>query len=1164
MVLMAAQLPDSTINKLCARYILSMNRQLSPKHTAAALTAAIIMIFIPGIARAWDTSLYTSSSRLSTGRWMKVSIESDGLYQISASTLRSWGFGDASKVRVYGYGGRRQSDVLSTATYRDDLPEVQCVTSNGGIIFYGIGAGEWVRDSQGEYYRQNDYSESGYYFIGVSDSISARTIEPVEAAPGNISTATTFTERVQHELEQVTSPGEAGPVLLGEEFRYTNSRTFALRAPGAVPGDARIICSFVSNLSGNGGQLRFTVDGDALDAVSADRIPAKSNSSYIHGVHTRTAHTFEWSPGTSGNCTIGIQFTANGACLGAWLNYLTLNYTRSLAIPAEGYLTFYTSQRGVSISGAAEGARLWDVTDPMNIRELNGTSSSGTLSAAVRGTGNREFVVWNPGARLPSPKAAGFVNNQNLHGDRGYDMVIVSPSAFIEQAERLADLHRLSEDSLKVKTVTPEQIYNEFSSGAADPGGIRRYFKMLYDTGSENGRPLRYAILMGRTTVDNRGLSVSAPNYPTLPSWMPSEPRASLSDNDGYCSDDLTAMLADGSGANPAVDKLSIALGRIPVVNITEARNIVDKAIQYAEGARKTAWKHRFMFLADDQDNGRHLQQTETMIEGCLSTERQQHIIRKVYMDAYELQGNIIPGAREAMFRYLNEGVVWWNFIGHANTTGWTHENQLSYSDLNNMYLRHWPFIYAATCDFMRLDGNDITGGEILYKERYGGAIGIISAVRPVYISNNGWLSAAMGRALALRDDKGRFLPPGDIYRIAKNDIRDKDLNPLSDDNRLRYVFIGDPALRLATPSNIVRLDSIEGKAVNPDNMPVMAALAKVPVSGSVTDPEGNVLENFNGTALIEIFDSERSVTTLGHGEKGTQETFEDYGERIYYGAAEVRSGRFCLSVNMPSELSQNYRPATMSLYAYSTEDDTEAVGISRDFYVYGYDESAPTDDTAPDIESFVLNHSTFRSGDTVNPSPMIIASVRDDVGINVSSAGIGHQMTATLDGRKTYTDLSFYYTPSDDGTPSGVINYPLEDLQTGNHTLSLRIWDTAGNSATKEIEFFVQENLAPKIYDVYTDANPASTTANFYLSHDQPDNMVTVNVTVYNLLGRPVWSGSSTGRSDMFQSVPVSWNLTDEGGRRVPRGIYLYRATITADNETFKTASRRIAVTAQ
>ena len=110
---------------------------------------------------------------------------------------------------------------------------------------------------------------------------------------------------------------------------------------------------------------------------------------------------------------------------------------------------------------------------------------------------------------------------------------------------------------------------------------------MLYDTGSESGHALRYAILMARTTVDNRGLSLSAPSYPTIPSWMPAEARASLSDNDGYCSDDITAMLADNSGATPANDKLSIAIGRIPVVNVAEAQNIVDKAIQYAEGSRK-------------------------------------------------------------------------------------------------------------------------------------------------------------------------------------------------------------------------------------------------------------------------------------------------------------------------------------------------------------------------------------------------------------------------------------------------------------------------------------------------------------------------------------------------------------------------------------------------
>lgn len=72
------------------------------------------------------------------------------------------------------------------------------------------------------------------------------------------------------------------------------------------------------------------------------------------------------------------------------------------------------------------------------------------------------------------------------------------------------------------------------------------------------------------------------------------------------------------------------------------------------------------------------------------------------------------------------------------------------------------------------------------------------------------------------------------------------------------------------------------------------------------------------------------------------------------------------------------------------------------------------------------------------------------------------------------------------------------------------------------------------------------------------------VSVTVYNLLGRPVWTGQSKGRSDMFLTVPVTWDLTDTAGRRVGRGIYLYRATITADGKSYETASRKIAVTAQ
>ncbi len=220
-----------------------------------------------------------------------------------------------------------------------------------------------------------------------------------------------------------------------------------------------------------------------------------------------------------------------------------------------------------------------------------------------------------------------------------------------------------------------------------------------------------------------------------------------------------------------------------------------------------------------------------------------------------------------------------------------------------------------------------------------------------------------------------------------------------------------------------------------------------------------------------------------------------------------------------------------------------------------------------PSIDAFYLNHPTFRDGNTVNPSPMLIATVTDDRAINLSTAGIGHQMLLTLDeGATQYTDVALYYTPLSDGTPGGTIAYPLENLTEGEHTLRLRVWDTGPNSAEATLSFRVAKEVAPVIYDVYTDTNPASVQANFYVSHDRPDRQLNVTIEVFDLMGRRVWEGSQTARSDMFSSVPLVWNLTDGAGRRVQRGIYLYRATVSDDTSGDKTATatRKLAVTAE
>ena len=102
----------------------------------------------------------------------------------------------------------------------------------------------------------------------------------------------------------------------------------------------------------------------------------------------------------------------------------------------------------------------------------------------------------------------------------------------------------------------------------------------------------------------------------------------------------------------------------------------------------------------------------------------------------------------------------------------------------------------------------------------------------------------------------------------------------------------------------------------------------------------------------------------------------------------------------------------------------------------------------------------------------------------------------------------------------------------------------------------------APVVYDVYSDANPASTEANFYLSHDRPDAQLEVTISVYNMLGQPVWQSVTTGRSDMYLTSPVTWDLCDRAGHRVIRGIYLYQASIREGDTVSNTRTRRIAVT--
>ena len=114
---------------------------------------------------------YAEHSILSQGQWAKIRVSTSGIHQLTASTIKSAGFSDLSKVKIYGYGGNLVPEVLDDNYLReyDDLKEIPTCTVGEKKLFYAKGSVYW--DSNDSRIRvRNPYSDYGYYFITQNDN----------------------------------------------------------------------------------------------------------------------------------------------------------------------------------------------------------------------------------------------------------------------------------------------------------------------------------------------------------------------------------------------------------------------------------------------------------------------------------------------------------------------------------------------------------------------------------------------------------------------------------------------------------------------------------------------------------------------------------------------------------------------------------------------------------------------------------------------------------------------------------------------------------------------------------------------------------------------------------------------------------------------------------
>ena len=1113
---------------------------------------------------AWaDGSKYATSSALASGKWVKIQIEDRGIYKLTYADLRGMGFSDPAKVSVHGYGGCMLDEDFSKP-YIDDIPAVPIWRGDDYLLFYGCGVINWTYDKSTESFvhTNNPYSNYGYYFL--TDATGTKEMESVASAAGASLKVTTFDDYRLHEKDLV-SVNNSGRELFGEAMDMTLSRDFSFTGiTGITNDDGKIALRFIAKPTTGNGSVSMSVDGEKL----LEKTIAQSGSS---GSETYTMarlvyEVVDWKGDKGTNVKVNVRYGQLGH-KNVHLDYIRLQMKRELQ--PYGVCTFFRSLASVGnasrfvIQNANTNTMVFDVTDKLNPKQMETELSGNELSFSIPAGTLREFALVQRNQAFPSPEVVGDVTNQDLHALPQTDMIIIAQPGLTAQAERLAEAHR-TRDGLTVQVVTPDAIYNEFSSGTPDATAYRRFMKMFYDRQTSEEDAPKYLLLFGDGAFDNRFITSGWQNVTTSNMLLTYQTEESLNER-SFVIDDYFGFLDDSNNGKELMSaRVDIGIGRFPVRTLAEATNMVNKVIGYMDNKDTGSWKNNVCFVADDGSSAdgymiNHADQADRLGE-YINTSHPEFLVNKIYFDAYkkDVSGGLAtyPDVKTNIQKQLKNGLLLINYIGHGSTTAWSDERVLTESDITQSTYTRLPIWITATCDFCRFDASVTSAGEQVFLNKVSGGIGLFTTTRVAYSTPNFEINDNLIRNL-FEKKNGRRLTLGEVMKATKRALG-------SSRYKLGFALIGDPALKLAYPEYRMQVTAVNGNPVT-DEPVDFKALQKITVEGEVLNADGNVATDFSGLLNPTVLDSRVSYETLDNNKTGNTFKYTDYSNILFIGNDSVRAGKFSFTFTVPKDISYSNEFGKMNLYASDETNNLEAQGAYLNYRVGGTDDNAEDDHDGPEIRVLYMNDSTFVNGGQVNTTPFFVARLWDKSGVNITGSSIGHDMMLIIDGDPSLSfNLNSYYEliPGKDG--EGIVKYLLPALTPGIHTAEFKVWDIQNNSTTYEFEFEVVEGLKPYLLELTATPSPAREQVEFHLFHNRPESQLTVGIMVYDMMGRLQWKHQETGASELFKSYTVTWDLTNNRGGRLRPGIYIYRAAISSGGSKEATDAKKLIILAQ
>ena len=615
-------------------------------------------------------------------------------------------------------------------------------------------------------------------------------------------------------------------------------------------------------------------------------------------------------------------------------------------------------------------------------------------------------------------------------------------------------------------------------------------------------------------------------------------------------SDDFYGNMDPDEGLMKSNEKLDIALGRILVDNVSLANAMVDKIVSYNSKVSYGNWRNSFVIVSEDVDQSDEhevLQMNLNALGDEVSTERPSINVKKIHSDSYQqiasAGGNRYPDVNAAIEDAIEVGALIIKYFGHGGEDGLATEFIYTKSTAQELRNKNrYPCIVTVTCEFTKFDNPfRITAGELSYWNKEGGAISLLTTTRSILAD----LGVKFNQELAPQlFGYGLNIPntPAEALRISKNQVVD------GTGNRRVLFYIGDPAMHLAFPREQIKLTTLNGVPIEKAT-DTLKALSRVRIGGEVLDENGALLTDYDGVLEAKLFDKNVERQTLGND--GVHENgellimdFITLGEVLFNGKARVIDGKFDFEFVMPRDTQIPVNTGRISFYAQENNALINQSGFNLDLKIGGLNEDAPEDNIGPLIKLF-MNDESFVSGGITNDSPILIAKLQDENGINTAS-GIGHDIIAIIDGDEANPFvINEYYQANVDDYTRGTANYKLRDLEEGLHTLTLKAWDVYNNSATADLQFVVAGSDKLEITHVLNYPNPFVNYTEFWFNHNRPFEPLEVQVQVFTVTGKIVWTKNQIITTDGFLSRDIIWDGKDDFGDLVGKGVYAYKITV-------------------